>query len=106
MDNRFKTQLCRFFKMDNSCNKGDQCQYAHGMQELNGNGNSNNFNGGYNNGNNQNRQFNNNPTNLLKTKICKFWQDGNCKFEQNCRYAHGEQDLNKNGGNFNNNNQY
>lgn len=36
-----------------------------------------------------NVQYNN-----YKTQLCKFWvQEGKCKFNKNCSYAHGEEEL-------------
>ena len=28
-----------------------------------------------------------------KTKICRFWREGYCYHGDNCRFAHGEQEL-------------
>ena len=36
------------------------------------------------------------PYNNYKTQLCRFWvQEGKCKFNKNCSYAHGEQELRK-----------
>ena len=38
-----------------------------------------------------NVQYNN-----YKTQLCKFWeQEGKCKFNKNCSYAHGNDELRK-----------
>ena len=115
--NYFKTKLCRFFEENGSCKFENDCRYAHGNQELNtqapNNGGNyhndnnrqfnnnrnynNNNNGGYNNGGYNNRRNNEeggfNNSNMEKTKLCNFFQNGSCKYENNCRYAHGEKEL-------------
>eukprot|EP00405_Crypthecodinium_cohnii_P024172 CAMPEP_0206489512 /NCGR_PEP_ID=MMETSP0324_2-20121206/43306_1 /ASSEMBLY_ACC=CAM_ASM_000836 /TAXON_ID=2866 /ORGANISM="Crypthecodinium cohnii, Strain Seligo" /LENGTH=226 /DNA_ID=CAMNT_0053969249 /DNA_START=103 /DNA_END=784 /DNA_ORIENTATION=+ len=30
---------------------------------------------------------------LTKTRICKYWQEGDCPFGSDCRFAHGNNDL-------------
>ena len=116
-NNTYKTKLCRFFQENGDCKFGDNCRYAHNSNELNAQGgNPNNFrnyndrpynNRRFNNYNDRpynNRRFNdrgnfNNNNNghrdndLSKTKLCKFFQNGDCRYNDNCRYAHGESEL-------------
>ena len=36
------------------------------------------------------------PYNNYKTQLCKFWvQEGKCRFNKNCSYAHGDHELRK-----------
>lgn len=87
--NLYKTQLCKHFETNGGqCSKGNSCHYAHGMQEL------------------RRRddplpaelmmKMMNIPYNNYKTQLCKFWvQEGKCRFNKNCSYAHGDHELRK-----------
>ncbi|KRX06727.1 hypothetical protein PPERSA_09129 [Pseudocohnilembus persalinus] len=81
---RYKTQICRHFNNGN-CQLGASCHFAHGTQEL--------------------RQANdplpeNIPSlqipkmnyNNQKTVRCKYFDGGLCRNQQNCTFAHGEQE--------------
>ena len=37
-NNKYKTQLCRHFSATGTCSLGAKCMFAHGQQELRGNG--------------------------------------------------------------------
>mmetsp|Transcript_130100 Transcript_130100/g.250761 ORF Transcript_130100/g.250761 Transcript_130100/m.250761 type:complete len:358 (-) Transcript_130100:51-1124(-) len=64
-----KTQLCRFFS-NNQCTRGQECSFAHGMEEL--------------------RTF----PNLTKTALCKAWQSNQCSLtSEQCQFAHGLDEL-------------
>lgn len=77
----FKTKICKFFMNGGQCNKGNDCTYAHGKEEMKFTPNNNNYNNHYNGGGNQ--RFNNN-----QKKVCFKFQNGNCNFGENCYYAH------------------
>merc|ERR1740138_2025178 len=54
------------------CSKGDSCEYAHGMEELQA------------------------PPDLTKTSLCRDWQKGCCpESDATCRFAHGKRQLRK-----------
>lgn len=31
--------------------------------------------------------------NNYKTVICKYWEQGKCKYQQNCSFAHGDSEI-------------
>jgi len=67
---RFKTEICRNFKEKGSCLYGDQCQFAHGKNEL--------------------RQDVVRHT-KYKTKLCqKYWIAGYCAYGPRCNFIHQE----------------
>jgi hypothetical protein len=41
--NKFKTMLCRHFETQKGCMHKDKCQFAHGIEDLKGGGNSGSF---------------------------------------------------------------
>merc|ERR1719192_1043570 len=66
---RYKTEICRNFKERSICIYGDQCQFAHGRQEL--------------------RDASRN--NKYKTKSCqKYWVTGYCAYGPRCNFLHLE----------------
>jgi len=81
----YKSQLCRYWENSFSCSKGENCSYAHGKEELRapkGKDGSfvprKDFEGGF-----------------PKTKPCKFFMQGSCKFGASCKFS----DENIEGGN-------
>ena len=102
-NHRYKTSLCKFYKEDEegSCRMGERCIFAHGEDELkkspypyqqnNGYQHQNNGYNNYRNNNNEGgyqRNFNN-----KKTVECRFFKEGDCKYGDNCNYAHGVEEL-------------
>lgn len=68
---RYKTEICRNFKERSNCIYGNQCQFAHGKQELRDSMKSNKY----------------------KTKYCdKYWGTGYCAYGPRCNYLHYEAD--------------
>ena len=95
---KYKTIMCKYFNSDKPCPLGSRCHFAHGKDEL--------------------RRLNDplpkntplvptsqlikssdpnaeqvvNPVviNNYKTMICKYWEQGKCKYQQTCSFAHGE----------------
>merc|ERR1711879_468244 len=68
-NSRYKTEICRNFKERSNCIYGDQCQFAHGRQEL--------------------RDAMRN--NKYKTKSCqKYWITGYCAYGPRCNFLHYE----------------
>jgi len=65
----FKTKPCSLFSL-NICKKGNDCPFAHSMDELR------------------------DKPNLYKTKLCDaFLQAGRCNRGEDCNFAHGEVEL-------------
>lgn len=68
-NSRYKTEMCRNFKERAYCMYGDQCQFAHGREEL--------------------RDALRN--NKYKTKTCqKYWVTGYCAYGPRCNFVHFE----------------
>lgn len=76
---RFKTEICRNYKEKGTCLYGDQCQFAHGRDELRM----------------KDRHMNVSQDvvrhNKYKTKLCqKFWIAGYCAYGPRCNFIHNE----------------
>merc|ERR1712232_1251339 len=66
----YKTLLCKWFKENGTCERGDACAFAHGAGEITG----------------------------FKTKECKFFaESGTCTRGELCSFAHGAHELSKKG---------
>lgn len=64
---RYKTELCRPFEENGTCNYGDKCQFAHGMHEL--------------------RNLPRHPK--YKTELCKtFHNTAFCPYGLRCHFVH------------------
>lgn len=69
----YKTELCTAFKETGTCAYGDQCQFAHGLEEM------------------RPRDFKHLK---YKTRPCKNFQANHeCRFGSRCRFLHDEQRL-------------
>jgi len=64
----FKTKPCSLFNL-NICKKGNDCPFAHTMDELR------------------------DKPNLYKTKLCEAFLQGQCTKGEECSFAHGEEEL-------------
>lgn len=75
----YKTVLCQFY-LQGTCEKADQCLYAHGTSQLR---------------NSAGLEIKD-VQSKTKTKLCaKFLQYGSCPFGPQCTYAHGVSELQK-----------
>jgi hypothetical protein len=102
---KYKTILCKHFTSQRGCFFGDNCQFAHGLNDLRTNPNLQNIS-----------SENKKGPNLQNYKIvkCKYWEkDGTCRYGTLCTFAHGNSELrskndnivitqNEQFGNFNN----
>ncbi|KAJ8599662.1 hypothetical protein CTAYLR_005410 [Chrysophaeum taylorii] len=75
-----KTRLCRSAETGVPCRFGDQCSFAHSVSEL--------------------RRKKSLPKpakpqqpHLHKTKLCRYFQYGECPFADRCNFAHGNADV-------------
>jgi len=64
----YKTKPCSLFNL-NICKKGNDCPFAHDMDELR------------------------DKPNLYKTKLCDAFLQGQCTKGEECSFAHGEEEL-------------
>jgi len=95
---KYKTIMCKYYNMDKPCPLGSRCHFSHGKEEL--------------------RRISDplpvnapmlpnskllqvlgaegvaiqNPVviNNYKTVVCKYWEQGKCKYQQKCSFAHGD----------------
>jgi len=107
MNSKFKTAICKHFTQTGQCHMGAKCHFAHGKEELR------DFNdpipqgvtpmirtpkqtwdfAGQQQQGGQSINSNQSSGGNYKTAKCKFFEKGYCKYEQNCSFAHGDQDL-------------
>lgn len=71
-------RLCRNWEMKGSCDHGSSCRFAFGAQELDGS---------------YAQALQEVVTDTYKTKLCKFWLSGRCKYGSDCSYTHGDEDV-------------
>ena len=67
--NLSKTKMCPSVEAGQSCGDGEECPYAHSLVELRA------------------------TPMLFRTVMCSWWRKGQCEFGDNCRFAHGENQL-------------
>lgn len=96
---KYKTIMCRFFENDKPCPLGNKCHFAHGRAELRKMDDPLPVNTPLlptsrliQTALDQDDQLNFNSVvlNNYKTVICKYWEQGKCKFQHNCSFAHGD----------------
>lgn len=98
LNNKYKTVICKHFQQTGRCNLGQRCHFAHGPEELR---NPNDpIPAGQIPSSQPPRPFQNTPSPSgpatvanFKTIKCKFFEQGQCKYESKCTFAHGDQDV-------------
>lgn len=76
MNEKRKTKLCNNW-LDNTCKYGDDCAFAHGINDLKGV-----------------KIIKKEPPSNYKTKLCNTWTSkGYCSYGDKCMFAHGKDDL-------------
>eukprot|EP00249_Psilotum_nudum_P022476 c28531_g1_i2 orf=668-2212(-) len=99
----YKTKLCTKFK-SGMCAFNENCTFAHGVEELrmpppgweqmiSGGGASAGRAGGPNSASGQGGQ-----RSTFKTRMCRYFLDGNCPYGDRCNFLHGIQDQQNNPG--------
>lgn len=84
---KYKTTLCRHWEDYGTCSLADACSFAHGEPEKRG---INDPMPDYYPG----RHYVGAVHSNYKTQICRnFVQTGVCKFQDNCCFAHGDEEL-------------
>jgi len=99
VNTKYKTMMCRHYEQTGTCQLGPKCHFAHGKEELRkitdplpptvvAEQKAPSMP--------QAQPFNvpNNPVpSNYKTVKCKYFEQGYCKYNQSCSFAHGDQDL-------------
>jgi hypothetical protein len=96
---KFKTIMCKYFSNDKPCPLGNRCHFAHGREELRKISdplprNTPLISGAklaQMTGIPEGQPGNLPPVNHnFKTMLCKYWEQGKCKFGEQCSFAHGD----------------
>lgn len=113
LNQKYRTIMCKYFNNDKPCPLGSRCHFAHGKDELRKIGDPLPQNTPQlpnaqilkATGMDPSQTGDINPVvvNNYKTMICKYWEQGKCKYQQKCSFAHGEvEKRNNDAGDFNN----
>lgn len=97
INTRYKTIMCKYYESDKVCPLGIKCHYSHGKEDMR---KPNDplppntpmmVNSAKTNPQQQNQGMPN-PMSAgnFKTVICKYWEQGKCKYGTNCTFAHGD----------------
>lgn len=102
INNKYKTMLCRHWETLGTCYMGAKCHFAHGKQDLRSISDPLPVSTqvyGYQNSPSptndmptQNISSGNYSTNNFKTIKCKYFEQGWCKYDKHCTFAHGDPD--------------
>lgn len=65
---KYKTELCKFFQINGHCKYGDNCAYAHGIENL--------------------RSKVTNSTSYRTRKCNQFFENGYCPYGSRCQFQH------------------
>ena len=65
---KYKTELCKFFEINGHCKYGDNCAYAHGIENL--------------------RSKVTNSTSYRTRKCFQFFETGYCPYGSRCQFQH------------------
>ena len=90
--------MCKYYESEKVCPLGAKCHYAHGKEEMRKPNDPLPQNTPMMvNSNKQPQQTNQgimNPmmVNNFKSVVCKYWEQGKCKYGTNCTFAHGDTD--------------
>lgn len=103
----YKTELCKFY-LKNCCRKGPACTYAHSKSEIRENldpfselcpewlqtGTCDRQDCPYSHSCSSSKMFTRLPSrSSLKSRMCRFADQGRCKWGQSCRFAHSIDEL-------------
>lgn len=94
LNTKFKTTMCKYYEQEKICPLGARCHFAHGKEDMRHQNDPlpNNTPLISNNKMPQNVQpmTNTMSGNNFKTVVCKYWEQGKCKYGNNCSFAHGD----------------
>ncbi|KAI7869086.1 hypothetical protein K492DRAFT_212102 [Lichtheimia hyalospora FSU 10163] len=83
----YKLKLCNFYENYGKCNRGDNCNYAHGKDELREFKKICNFGlDCYKEDCHFTHPKGWNPKDNIK--VCEYYMNGFCKNEDNCKFSH------------------
>lgn len=97
INTKFKTTVCKYYEENKVCPLGAKCHFAHGKEDMRKINDPLPQNAPMMPNSKVQQQMGQfmNPMmiNNYKTVVCKYWEQGKCKYQQNCSFAHGEQDI-------------
>ena len=100
INTRYKTTACKYWEQDKTCPLGAKCHFAHGKDDLRKLNDPLPQNAPMMPNSKVQQQMPGmvNPmmmqnVNNFKTVICKYWEQGKCKYQHNCSFAHGNTDV-------------
>ncbi len=88
----YKTSLCRYYENEKICPLGDQCHFAHGDVDLRSESDPLPERIKKTKNKKEKKTDALQKTNF-KTIVCKYWEKGECKYETNCTFAHGDVEM-------------
>lgn len=93
LNTKFKTTMCKYHEQEKICPLGARCHFAHGEKDMRHQSDPlpNNTPLLSNNKLQQNQQQMVGPRVVgnFKTVVCKYWEQGKCKYGNTCSFAHG-----------------
>ena len=96
INTRYKTTMCKYYEENKACPMGPmRCHFAHGPEDLRKPNDPLPTNPPMMPNSSKNAQnicppANPHMVNNYKTVVCKYWEQGKCKYQNNCSFAHGE----------------
>ena len=92
---KYKTIMCKYFSQDKPCPLGSRCHFSHGKEEIRKMNDPLPQNTPIVPGAKQIDPAGGTPVilNNYKTVVCKYWEQGKCKYLQKCAFAHGDSEV-------------
>ena len=87
--------MCKYYEENKTCPMGPRCHFAHGQEDMRKPNDALPANTPMMPNSTKNPQNMSAPANPLmvnnyKTVVCKYWEQGKCKYQNGCSFAHGD----------------
>lgn len=94
--------MCKYYESEKICPLGAKCHFAHGKEDMRSGSDPLPANTPMIPNSKMNQQvtpmFNPMMLNNYKTVVCKYWEQGKCKYQTNCSFAHGDGEVSRGDG--------